>query len=148
MRLWRISAFPGLTGEGGLYDDGRWHTKGRRIVYTAEHPALAMIETLAHMRLPLTDIPLTLQLIRIEVLDDAAIDPQPNMPSGWQANDVTTRAIGDGWLKSKSSLLLPVPSSLIADATNYLVNPDHPQRATCLVESKPEPFWFDKRYLR
>ena len=44
MRLWRISDFADLAGEGGLLVSGRWHSRGRRIVYLSDHPATALIE--------------------------------------------------------------------------------------------------------
>ena len=148
MLLWRISSYPGLAGLGGYQVDGRWHTSGSPIIYTSEHPALAMVETMAHMRLRLIRIPLTLKMITVEVAGAATISPPPILPSGWQANEPTSRALGDTWLASQSGLLLPVPSALLVDSTNYLINPDHPEAATCLSEIRIEPFWFDQRYLR
>jgi len=73
MQLWRISAFPGLSGLGGHHTDGRWHTLARSVIYAAEHLALAMVEVLAHMRLSLANIPSTLQLIRIDVAPGASM---------------------------------------------------------------------------
>lgn len=148
MRLWRISAHPGLSGTGGRHADGRWHTRGQPILYTAEHPALAMVEAMAHMHLGITTIPLTLKLIAIDVADHASVAPARDLPSGWQANTPTSQAIGNTWLSSSESLLLPVPSAILAHSTNYLVNPAHPDSETCLSETLVEPFWFDGRYLR
>lgn len=65
MELWRISAWPGLSGLGGQYTDGRWHTMPRSVLYASEHPALAMIEAMAHMRLSLGNIPTTLKLVSL-----------------------------------------------------------------------------------
>lgn len=145
--LWRISAYPGLTGAGGHHTDGRWHTTPRSVLYAAEHPALAMVEIMAHMRLNLANIPTTLKLIRIDVADGAEVAPPFELPTGWQANEPTTQALGNAWLDAGTALLLPVPSALVAHATNFLINPNHPQAATHLAETV-EPFWFDKRYLR
>jgi RES domain-containing protein len=148
MRLWRISAYSGLSGIGGHHSDGRWHTQGRVVLYAAEHPALAMVEVMAHMRLSVSAIPQTLLLIPIDVADGAAMSPSPSLPSGWQANGPTSQAVGNSWLASKAGLLLPVPSALLAHSMNYLINPEHPDAATHLTEGPVEPFWFDKRYLR
>lgn len=148
MRLWRLSAFPGLPGEGGMHVDGRWHTKGHPVLYAAEHPALAMVEVMAHMRLSITTIPVTLKLIAIDVDTDATVSPPPALPTGWQANEPTSQAVGDAWLTAGAGLLLPVPSALLAHATSYVINPVHPQAATHLTENLVEAFWFDKRFLR
>lgn len=148
MDLWRISAWPGLSGVGGLHADGRWHSKGHAVIYAAEHPALAMIEMMAHLCLELTNIPLGLYLIRITVGAHAATTPRLELPSGWQANEPTTHALGNAWLESGAALLLPVSSAILAHATSYLINPAHPQATTHLTEHAPEAFWFDKRFLR
>jgi RES domain-containing protein len=148
MRLFRLSSWPGLGGQGGLQVDGRWHGKGRPVLYVSEHPALSMVEVMAHMRLRMSNIPLTLKLIRIEVADGASIAPAPPLPSNWQANEPTSQAVGNAWLAGAASLLLPVPSALLAHSTNYLINPAHPEATTHLAETEILPFWFDKRFLR
>lgn len=148
MRLWRLSSHPGLTGVGGHHADGRWHTRGKAILYTSEHPALAMVEAMAHMRLGVATIPLTLKLIAIDIADTASIAPPPDLPAGWQANELTSQAVGNAWLTASESLVMPIPSAILAHSTNYLINPAHPDAATCVTETEVEPFWFDRRYLR
>ncbi|MCK9514914.1 MAG: RES family NAD+ phosphorylase [Ottowia sp.] len=149
MRLWRLTAHPGLDGFGGTLVSGRWHNRPRRVAYAAEHPALAVLESLAHLNLSLADVPTTLRLLCITVTPGAikqALD-KTALPDGWQANEVTCRAMGSQWLDGGSALLLGVPSALVPRATNYLINPAHPQAATHLAEAD-EPFWFDQRLLR
>lgn len=148
MRLWRISAHPGLSGIGGTYVDGRWHNRPRHVVYAAEHPALAMVEVLAHMHLTPTSIPLTLKLLAIDVGKGAVVTPMPDLPSGWQANRPATQAVGDAWLTGGKGLLLKVPSAVLPHAFNFLINPQHPQAATHLKESDNGPFWVDQRFIR
>lgn len=148
MRLWRISSYPGLSGIGGHHADGRWHTRGKAILYASEHPALAMVEAMAHMRLGVTAIPLTLKLIAIDVSDTATLAPTPGLPTGWQANEPTSQAIGDAWIARGDTLLLRVPSAIVAHSTNYLINPAHAEAPMLLSEVEIEPFWFDRRYLR
>jgi len=131
-----------------MHVDGRWHTRGRYVLYAGEHPALSMVEAMAHMRLSLTNIPIKLKLIPIEVKDGATISATPTLPTGWQANEPTTQAVGDTWLASGAGLIMSVPSAILAYSTNYLINPLHPEAKTHLIEGTPEPFWFDKRFLR
>ena len=146
MQLWRISQQPGLTGIGGTKVDGRWHNK-RFIIYAAEHPALAMVEVLAHMRLAATAMPITLRLLAINVKKGANITPSPSLPTGWQANQPTTRTIGNAWLDSGNGLLLKVPSAVLPKSYNYLVNPLHKQAASHLTEADFGPFWVDPRFV-
>ncbi len=148
MRLWRISAYAGLTGLGGTFVDGRWHTKPRRVLYAAEHPALAMVEVLAHMNLTVETVPTKLRLISIDVGKRALRSPPPELPSGWQANQPTTRRLGNQWLDGGEALLLPVPSAILPESQNYLINPQHPQATRMLIEQDRGPFWVDPRFVR
>lgn len=148
MRLWRISAFPGLTGQGGMVTSGRWHTAGRPVLYAAEHPALALIEVLAHLMASLDEVPINLKLIGIDVDANATTDPEPPLPSGWQANEKTSRAVGNAWLKDPAAgLMLKVPSAIIDHSTNYVIRANHPMASTWLSEQSIEPFWVDPRFL-
>ena len=129
MRLWRISNYADLSGIGGIRYSARWHTKGRPIIYAAEHPAGALCEFLVH--LDREDIPDTFQLITIDIDDrvrpeDVATD---RLPRGWTNDLHVTRALGDAWLAAGRSLLLRVPSTIVPDAYNVLINPMHPDSA-------------------
>lgn len=148
LRLWRISAWPGITGIGGHHSDGRWHSRPRSVLYAAEHPALAALEVMAHMRLATDNIPVTLKLIALDIAAGASISVTPQLPGGWQANEPTTQVIGNHWLDSGEALLLPVPSALLPHSRNYILNTRHAEAATHLSETLAEPFWFDKRHLR
>ena len=148
--LWRISRFPGLTGIGGLYVDGRWHSKGRRIIYAAEHPALALVETMAHLDLSIDEIPDDLKLCRIELHGTADDAFSRSLPEGWQANELMSRKVGNAWLSANTHPLFEVPSAILPHSTNFLINPEHPaiQLGRNLREVSVEDIWVDKRFIR
>lgn len=125
MKLWRISNYSDLSGAGGLRYSARWHTKGRPVIYAAEHPAGALSEFLVHI--DLEDMPNSFQLVTIELDDDIeAIKLEPDqLPKGWITDTRISRAVGDEWLKFGTSLLLRIPSVIIPDAYNILINPSH-----------------------
>lgn len=147
MRIYRLSQFPSIDGMGGMYASGRWHTMGQRVFYGADHPALSLVEVLAHMRSSTEGMPTTFRMVAIEVADGAVISPEPELPRNWSSNEATSQATGDAWLKSGAGLLLPVPSVHV-EARNYVVNAEHPQAATHLKVVSDEPFWFDTRLIR
>ena len=147
MRLWRISQYPGLSGIGGTHVSGRWHNKPRYVLYAAEHPALAMVEILAHMRLAATAMPITLRLLAIDVKKGAKMSPPPSLPTGWQANKPTTRTLGDAWLSRSNELLWKVPSAVLPESYNYLINPLHKQAVSHLTETDFGPYWVDPRFV-
>lgn len=128
MRLWRISNRASLSGEGGLYAAGRWHTRGRRVVYLADHPAAALLEVMVHLEIDADDLPSHYQLLAIDVPDGIAA-ASVVLPDGWRETIATTQTLGDTWLRETSSALLRVPSAIVPDAHNYLFNPAHADAA-------------------
>jgi RES domain-containing protein len=127
MRLWRISNHASLSGDGGLHASGRWHSRGRRVVYLADHPASALLEVIAHLEIDAEDLPTHYQLLGIEVPDDMEVTAvaESELPEGWREQITLTRMRGDEWLGAGASALLRVPSAIVPEAVNYLLNPAH-----------------------
>ena len=147
MRVWRITRHPGLTGAGGTFASGRWHTMPKPVIYAAEHPALAMVEIMAGMRIKADQMPKSLRLIAIDVADRLEPPFEPELPSGWQANQPMTQAIGNDWLQGGQTLLMRAPSAILPHACNVLINPAHADAASALSEADLGPFWLDPRFL-
>src|SRR3954465_12898382 len=137
MRLWRISNFADLSGEGGLRASGRWHTKGRRIVYLADQPASALLEILVHFEIDEEDFPTNYQLIGAEVPDDIAIGsvPERELPLDWRKRQTATRILGDSWLRQPPQVLMRVPSAIVPESRNYLLNPSHVDASKIVLAS-------------
>jgi RES domain-containing protein len=116
-----------LSGEGGLVIDGRWHSTGRRIVYTASSEALAVLETRVHLGrfVPKASYAIHVMEVVDEQIQTLAAEALPRM---WNAVLPTgrTRRIGDDWLRANSILALSVPSIHSASDRNVLINPAHP----------------------
>lgn len=126
MDLWRISNFADLSGVGGLRASGRWHTRGRRIVYFADHPSSALLEMPVHMDRDL--VPDSYRLLRVVIPDDLPIEivDEGSLAAEWRVDRAASRSIGDRWLDEARTALLQVPSAISPNARNYLFNPDHP----------------------
>ena len=124
--LWRISNYESLSGEGGLLYSARWHTAGRRIVYLAESPAGAMIEALVHLELDETDWPRSYHLMQAEYPVSLSVETlKPTPAKTWKTSLVATRKLGDEWLRARRSALARVPSAILPETWNFLLNPDH-----------------------
>ncbi len=134
--VWRIAkhtaqfAAADLSGEGAKFTGGRWNSKASAVVYSASSIALATLETLAHLGdniaarnrfLVQIDIPAKVWAQR-EMIEAAALDPT------WLAEPPgsTSISIGDTWLASASAPLLLVPSIIVPEECNVLINPLHP----------------------
>lgn len=149
MRLWRISDYADLTGEGGRAVAGRWHFMGRPIVYLAEHPALALLERLVHLEIETDDLPESYQLLEVDAPDDIAIEQVDTEAlsrdaAAWHRDLTATRQLGDAWLARGTTALLRVPSVILPKSTNILLNPAHAGAAGVRIMEITRPA-YDRR---
>lgn len=106
------------------------------MIYTAENPALAVLEVRVHLDVEPDLIPDDYVLMEI-ALGSAAIKDVPELP------DAPTMA-GDQWLATMETAILRVPSYVVPNSFNVLINPAHPDAANLSI-STTRPFDFDKR---
>jgi RES domain-containing protein len=125
--LWRISNHLSLAGDGALRAPGRWHTRGRRVVYCAQSPAAALLEILVHFEIDIQDLPVRYRLLKIEAPDDVQVErvSVEQLPPDWPEKTEVTRTLGDGWLTLGSAALLSVPSAIVPETFDVLLNPAH-----------------------
>ena len=125
---------------------GRWHHRGRPVVYMAESAAGALLEALVHIEAATpAELPRGYQLLEVGLPDDAAITTA-SLPAGdgWRQDITLTRRVGDEWLATGASLLLRVPSALVERTFNHLFNPAFAQARDCRIVSAGQ--WpFDSR---
>jgi RES domain-containing protein len=151
MRLWRISNHGDLSGEGGRLAEGRWNHLGRRVVYLAEHPALALLETLVHLEVDAEDMPSTFRLLTVDVPDDVGFDvwqerDLDSIHPDWRQNGETTRSLAEEFFAQERYALMRVPSVLVPSAYNALLNPAHPDAGRARIVSNVAVD-FDRRLL-
>ncbi len=122
-----------LTGKGAETTGGRWNRPGSPMVYASSTIALACLETLAH--LASASLPLNRFLVRIEIPDPvmaaASVLGVSALPAGWTAQPPgrVSLDLGERWLASMHSAILIVPSVVVPEELNVLINPRHPQTA-------------------
>ena len=135
-----------MSGEGGLHASARWHTRGRRIIYTATSTPLAILEIAVNLR-QAKIIP-DYVIVEVDIPDESIVAlPDEKLPKGWDATDsdpIISRAIGDKWLAGTVSLALQVPSVVVPNQYNILINPLHPEFDRVSF-TDPAPFPFDAR---
>jgi RES domain-containing protein len=151
MILWRLTRRPyaDLRGRGGEFADGRWHTRGRPVVYCAASAALAVLEVRVYLDLPLDLLPDDYVLMRIEAPDDLALQiiSPSDLPTGWRPRENLCRPIGDAWLAEGSTALLSFPSAIVEVERNLLIDPENPDAARITV-AEIVPFPWDERVFR
>ena len=137
MLLWRISNHASLAGEGGLLASARWHTQGHPILYLAETPAGALVEVLVHLELAPARLPRSYKLLKAEAPDGISLRTmgKTDLAQNWTQDLLATRSLGDEWLRSRATALLRVPSAIVPETFNLLLNPLHPDTALLRVLS-------------
>ncbi|HEY3761298.1 MAG TPA: RES family NAD+ phosphorylase [Verrucomicrobiae bacterium] len=148
-QAWRIvmkkHAGTAFDGEGARLNGGRWNSIGVRVVYVSLTKSLAALETLVHLKQPVTSKYVAIPL----QFDDALIEslPPATLPAGWDAEPPSpaSQQIGNDWVRTSRSTLLALPS-VITGETNYLINPAHPGFGKIKI-GKPQSFTFDPRLL-
>ena len=149
MFVYRITKkeYAPLNGMGGLYGPGRWHKKGNPVIYTSEHASLAAWEKIVHVS-SIENLPTDLFLIKIEIPEQTKIQPVPQkmLVKGWNSYPFSSETIefGTSFLRKKEYLALKVPSAIIPDEYNIILNPLHPDIRDCNV-IKETTFLFDRR---
>ena len=161
--IWRIAS-QGLTwkandlsGNGSARYPGRWNSRDRPIVYSSSSIALACLETVVHLAGD-DPLPFPRQLVRITIpshhwqqrkrfakQDHSGWDSAPT-PEHAKDRFAATRAWGDAWLSGLDSLLAEVPSVIVPEETNLLLNPRHPAHGE-LVAEIVRPWVYDARLL-
>lgn len=148
MRVYRITLEP---YSHRLYASGlvaRWNSKGTFVIYTASTRSLACLENVVHrggeglaraFRTMIIDIPDKLQLTRISI---------DELPSDWKEfkNQPQTRAVGDAWSRRAETAVLKIPSAIIPEEYNYLINPNHPEFSSISL-IRTDRFEFDRRFF-
>lgn len=149
MLLWRISNHATVDGRGGLYAPGRWHTPGRAVVYLASSPAGCLIEILVHLEIQEGAFPKSYQLLKLHVPDSVSRErvEEAELAGSWVEDTRISRAAGEQWMVRSASALLEVPSAIIPETSNWLLNPLHPDaRKIQLGWARPYPY--DGRLFR
>jgi len=149
VRVWRIcrEAQAALDGEGARIFGGRWNSEGVAIVYASATLSLAALEYLAHI--DVEDVAADLIALAIDVPDDApagTIEPT-ELPVDWRlTGHPACIATGDAWVSRGETLTLSVPSAIVPEESNVLINPAHAHASFVRVAASRR-FGFDPRLL-
>lgn len=152
MRVWRLTRRPhartAFSGEGARQFGGRWNSPGVAVVYTSEHLSLALVEYLVGVD-PDT-MPDDVVYIEADCPDEAieSLDPA-SIAGDWRnpSRPHRLQEAGDAWARKQSSLALQVPSAVVPQELNVLINPEHPAMDRVRM-ADPAPFSLDPRLRR
>lgn len=145
---WRIDnaryAASSFSGKGAAAAGGRWNPAGVHVVYASRHLATAALEKFIHLPQP---IPSAMKFVRFQIhFNGVAVERPKRLPRGWNAEPAGTASqeLGHAWFTSGRTAILAVPSAILPDEENYVLNPGHADFSKLTI-SAPEEFSFDPR---
>jgi RES domain-containing protein len=151
MQVFRVAKTPfakDLSGIGSRLYGGRWNDRGVAAIYTSESRALAALEYLVHVSHAYA--PVDLSMVTFEIPDDIIPEEIASsaLPKNWRRYPPSSELadIGTEWLLSNRNLLLRVPSAIVEQEHNVLINPSHSDISRVLI-TEVENYAFDERLL-
>lgn len=154
LSVWRIAAdtpdyeADDLSGKGAETTAGRWNRKGAPVVYASGSRALACLETVVHLGGG-DPLPLNRYLVEVRIPPqhwNARVVFDPAAHIGWDAEPAGRVSLdwGSQWIQQRTTLLAEVPSVIVPEEWNVLINPVHPEAAS-LTAVKIRRWAYDHR---
>lgn len=114
-----------ISGNGAALYGSRWNSKGLPLLYTSQFISLSILESLVHLKK--REIPPTQYLLQIEIPDEAEVSEisYKKIKKNWDKELDYTQWLGDQFLQNKQRLVLKVPSAIVPEESNFLLNPLH-----------------------
>jgi RES domain-containing protein len=152
MLVWRIAQSKWALDKrcaGARNEGGRWNPVGMAPLYAGTNVEICALEMFAH--LAGVDHP-PLKLVAIAIPDKPRMCYTPaikDLPVGWSALPVSaaSQEFGGRWLAEVGQLVMLVPSVLVPEARNAVINPMHPDYQHVSLKVVRE-FTFDSRMFK
>lgn len=148
MQLWRLcrKKYVAFDGEGARLAGGRWNRRGTAVVYTSATLSLAVLEYFVN--LPASVAPPDLVMVRADLAEGLAVKSldAAGLPRNWRQYPApeSLAEMGSRWAEEGKTAVLAVPSAVVPQEKNYLLNPAHPDFRRITI-GRPEPFSLDLR---
>jgi RES domain-containing protein len=136
-----------LSGTGAAMAGGRWNKKGRAVLYCSEVPALALLEIVVNIP-PMFQSDLQLLILEIPDKKVKSIE-KDKLPENWfhyPAPRILAE-IAEAYYKDQELLGIKVPSAVVHQQYNILINPRSNHFSEIKIISSA-PFIFDPRLYK
>ncbi len=129
MKIYRITNSlykEDLSGYGASLYGGRWNSKGNAILYCTEHISLAVLELVVNFNRAESPFKQSFHLVELEIVETSQIVLKlSDLKKDWIEDMHYSQYIGDEFLNENSNLILKVPSAVVPEEHNFLLNPSH-----------------------
>ncbi len=144
--VWRIARKPyalDRDGAGAKEAGGRWNRPGTGVVYAGASVSVVALEKFVHL---VGVVPADLVLVRLDLPENFSEEVLDQPPRGWNLTppEAVSMDLGTIWAQEKRSLALKVPSVLVPEEYNILLNPEHTEFSEVLM-TIVRPFAYDLR---
>ena len=150
MKLFRISSAKYSSSLSSSGTANRWNKNGQFVIYTGSSRSLSTLELIVHKSSIRPKMDYNVLIIHIgdgeNLLKQVKIE---DLPSNWKSVSAypALQSIGSDWYKNKDSLVLKVPSAIIPQEYNYIINTKHPEFGTKVNLISKEDYFWDSRLL-
>jgi len=135
-----------ISGDGAAINGSRWNSKNVKMLYAGEYISLCILESLVHLRK--IDIPADQYLLSIQIPEVEFQEIKfSKLKDKWQQHLNYTQWIGDQFISSNKHLFLKVPSAIVPQEHNFLINPLHKDFEKVKIVTS-ELLELDKRLLQ
>ena len=151
MQVYRISTckyINDLGGTGAALYGCRWNPVSFPLLYTSGSISLACLEYLAHNFQILKTVEVCMAVIEIPSSLSIEEVPASDLPEQWSNKlhpPLYTQYIGKRFIEKGEHPLLKVPSAIVPQEFNYLINPAHPEHKLIYIADEVKPFQVDER---
>ena len=128
-------------------NSARWNSRGSFMIYAAGSRALACLENIVHRSGEMSGKIYKVMLIEIPASLEIQAIKKSSLHKDWKSltNYSYCQQKGNQWLKEGATCILKVPSVIIDEEFNYLINPQHNQFKKIKL-ADVEEFSFDARF--
>ncbi|STX51560.1 Uncharacterized conserved protein [Legionella busanensis] len=121
-----------FSGEGGLYVQGRWNYKGRKVIYCSQSISLCTLEWLSHNGLSVSGF--SYSKYSISIPDELTKKYEiKNLPAKWNTSptmDITRDFSEEKLFNQPDYLAMALPSVVVPEEYNLVINPLHKDYST------------------
>jgi RES domain-containing protein len=150
MNVYRISSAKyskKLTASG---TENRWNKENEYVIYTGCSRSLSTLELVVHRAA--IEITIPYKLMVISIADEPGLIKEiqeSDLPNNWRQTAAYSilQELGSNWYQAKETLVLKVPSALIPQESNYVINTNHPLFSSKVILLEQEDYIWDGRLL-
>ena len=128
----------------------RWNIDHQKVLYTGSSRSLATLELVVHKGAMSTNADFKVMVISIMDKQTFIHEVKINdLPDNWREIDAypVLQQIGSDWYRNQTSLVLKVPSVIIPQEYNYVINTTHPDFNKNVLLAHLEDYFCDHRLV-